>query len=73
MESRIIKNLQRAMDSLDKVADTHGVARSMHITQAASALIEVNREVAGLMKELEELRKFKEEQTSCVKEEKEAV
>lgn len=73
MNNKITLKLKEAMDSLDKIADTYGVARSMHITQAASALIEVNREVAALMKELEELRKFKAEQTECTKEEKEAV
>lgn len=61
MEYKITAKLKDAMDSLDKIADTYGVARSMHITQAASALIEVNKEVGALMKELEGLRKFKEE------------
>ncbi len=69
----ITAKLKAAMDSLDKIADTYGVARSMHITQAASALIEANKEVGALMKELEELRKFKKEHTECAKEEKEAV
>ena len=57
----ITAKLKEAMDSLDKIADTYGVARSMHITQAASALIEVNKEVGAMLKELEDLRKFKEE------------
>lgn len=61
MEYKITAKLKDAMDSLDKIADTYGVARSMHITQAASALIEVNKEACTLMKELEELRKFREE------------
>lgn len=61
MNNKIIAKLKDAMDSLDKIADTYGVARSMHITQAASALIDVNKEVGALTKELEELRKFKEE------------
>ena len=73
MSNNITAKLKAAMDSLDKIADTYGVARSMHITQAASALIEVNREVGVLTKELEELRKFKGEHTECAKEGKEAV
>ena len=73
MSNNITAKLKAAMDSLDKIADTYGVARSMHITQAASALIEVNKEVGALMKELEELRKFKEEHTECAKEEKEVL
>lgn len=73
MSNNITAKLKAAMDSLDKIADTYGVARSMHITQAASAMIEVNKEVGALTKELEELRKFKEEHTECAKEEKEAV
>lgn len=61
MKNEIIGHVKSAMDSLDKIADTYGVARSMHIVRTANALIEVNKEVSAMLKELEELRKFKEE------------
>ena len=63
MENKIYKTLKSAMDELDSIADTYGVARASHITLLANTLLEIKRAVGDLTKELDELRKFKEEHT----------
>lgn len=63
MENKIYKTLKSAMDELDGIADSFGVARSTHISLLAGYLIELRNMIAEIAKELEELRKFKEEHT----------
>ena len=49
MDNRISLKLKAAMDELDKVADTYGVARATHIALLANHLIEM----AGLLADIE--------------------
>ena len=61
MDNKITIKVKKAMEELDRIADTYGVARATHITMLASHLMELNEMVCKQNKELEDLRKFKEE------------
>lgn len=63
MENKIMKEINGALKSLDNVADSFGAARSTHIAILGNRLLEISRDVKGMMTELEELRRFKEEHT----------
>lgn len=58
---KLIDLISRSADILDKIADSRGVARSTNIAILAQNLFDLSEEVGKLLKELEELRKFKEE------------
>lgn len=58
---KIIDHIKQAADLLDKVADSRGVARSTNIALLAQNLLDLSKMVGELLKELDELRKFKEE------------
>jgi hypothetical protein len=60
---KLIDLISRSADILDKIADSRGVARSTNIAILAQNLFDLSEEVGKLLKELEELRKFKEEHT----------
>ena len=53
--------IENAADTLDKVADARGVSRAMKITLLSELILAMVEEVNAIAKELEELRKFKEE------------
>jgi len=61
MENKIISKVQEAVDTLDVLADSYGIARASKIAVLANHLIEISRNVSAMQKELDELRKFKEE------------
>jgi hypothetical protein len=61
MENKIMKEINAAMKSLDSVADSFGAARSTHIAILGNHLLAIREAVIGMQKELDELRKFKEE------------
>lgn len=61
MENKIMSEINAAMKSLDNVADTFGAARSTHIAILGNHLLAIREAVIGMQKELDELRKFKEE------------
>lgn len=63
MENKIYGIIKKAMGELESIADSFGVARATHITVLAGHLIELRNAGTEMMKELEELRKFKEEHT----------
>ena len=48
MDNRISLKLKAAMDELDKVADTYGVARATHIALLANHLMEMAELLADI-------------------------
>ena len=56
-------NLANAAAELEKVADSHGVARANHISMLARYLVALDSEFTEMQRELNDLRKFKEEHT----------
>lgn len=61
MDNKIFDSIKGAMDELDDIADSFGVNRAHHISMLAGHLVEIRRTSLKMTKELEELRKFKEE------------
>lgn len=57
----ITAKINAALKSLDSVADSFGAARSTHIAILGNHLLAIREAVIGMQKELDELRKFKEE------------
>lgn len=60
---KLIDLISSSADVLDKIADSRGVARSTNIAILAQNLFDLSEEVGKLLKELDELRRFKEEHT----------
>lgn len=60
---KLFNLIENAADTLDKVADARGVSRAMKITLLSELILAMVEEVNAIAKELEELRKFKEEHT----------
>ena len=54
-------NLANAAAELEKVADSHGVARANHISMLARYLVALDSEFTEMQRELNDLRKIKEE------------
>ena len=61
MDNKIMNEINAAMKSLDNVADSFGAARSTYIAILGNHLLAIRKAVIGMQKELDELRKFKEE------------
>ena len=61
MENQISNYIMQAAETLEKLADSHGVARAKNIFMLSQLLVSVSAEAGDMMKELDELRKFKEE------------
>ena len=61
MENKIMKEIGGALKSLDNVADSFGAARSTHIAILGNYLLAIRENALAMQKELDELRKFKEE------------
>lgn len=62
-ETKKSRTLESAMKTLDKLADSFGVVRATHISMLAKYLVALEAEFKDMLKELDELRKFKEEHT----------
>lgn len=60
---KLINLINQSADVLEKIADSRGVARASNITMLSEILLAMADEIGGLAKELDELRKFKEEHT----------
>lgn len=61
MENKIMSEINAAMKSLDNVADTFGAARSTHIAILGNHLLAIRESALAMQKEIEELRRSKEE------------
>lgn len=61
MEKNITVKVQEAMNTLERIADSYGVARASYIAILADRLIELGKEVSALQNEVTELREYKEE------------
>jgi hypothetical protein len=61
MENKIMNEINAALRSLDSVADSFGAARSTHIAILGNHLLAIRESALAMQKELDELRKFKEE------------
>ena len=60
---KLFNLIANAADTLDKVADARGVSRTTKITLLSELILAMVEEANAITKELEELRKFKEEHT----------
>lgn len=63
MENKIMKEIGGALKSLDSVADSFGAARSTHIAILGNHLLAIRENALAMQKELDELRKYREEHT----------
>ena len=61
MEKNTISKVQEAMDTLERIADSYGVARASFIAILANRLNEIGKDVSALQNEVAELREHKEE------------
>ena len=61
MEKNTTAKVQDAMDILERIADSYGVARASYIAILANRLIELGKDVSALQNEVAELREYKEE------------
>lgn len=61
MEKNTTAKVQDAMDILERIADSYGVARASYIAILANRLIELGKDVSALQNEVTELREHKEE------------
>ena len=61
MKNNITAKVQDAMDTLERIADSYGVARASFIAILANCLNEIGKDVSALQNEVEELREHKEE------------
>ena len=60
-EKNIGAVLVKAASEVERIADTHGVARAKHISVLADYLVRISGLVSEMMRELEELREYKAE------------
>lgn len=60
---KLFNLIGNAADTLDKVADARGVSRATKITLLSELILAMVEEANAITKELDELRKFKEEHT----------
>lgn len=58
---KLFNLIENAADTLDKVADARGVSRATKITLLSELILSMVKEANAIAKELDELRKFKEE------------
>jgi|GEM_PF-2048651 len=70
---KLINLINQSASTLEKIADSRGVARASNITMLSELLLAMADEIGGLAKELEDLRKFKEEHSKPTEGEKEAT
>lgn len=61
MDNKIMIEVNEAMKSLDSVADSFGAARSTHIAILGNHLLAIRESALAMQKELEKLRRSKEE------------
>ena len=61
MQNKISNYIMQAAETLEKLADSHGVARAKNIFVLSQLLVSISEEAGDMQKELDELRKFKEE------------
>ena len=61
MENKIMNEINAALRSLDSVADSFGAARSTHIAILGNHLLAIRESALAMQKEIEELRRSKEE------------
>lgn len=66
--TKLIKLINQAAETLERIADSRGVARASNITMLSEILLAMADGIGGLAKELDELRKFKEEHSEAEKE-----
>lgn len=70
---KLINLINQSASALEKIADSRGVARASNITMLSELLLAMADEIGGLAKELENLRKFKEEHSGPADGEKEGT
>lgn len=63
MKKSIEEYIIQSAGTLEKLADSRGVARVKYIYELSQLLVIISQEAGIMAKELEELRKFKEEHT----------
>lgn len=56
MKNEIMSKLQTAMNTLDRIADTYGVARATHIILLAESLLDLKRFCLQLLRENADLK-----------------
>ena len=60
---KLINLINQSASALEKIADSRGVARASNITMLSELLLAMADEIGAIAKELDDLRKFKEEHT----------
>lgn len=62
---KLFNLIGNAADTLDKVADARGVSRATKITLLSELILAMVEEANAITKELDELRKYKDEHTKA--------
>ena len=59
--NELIKLINQSAETLEKIADSRGVARAVNIAHMSDQMLAMAEIIGEVSQELEELRKFKEE------------